>query len=324
MGRKKGETTKVTDRSEVYCCGCDTDKKTSDFYKSYGATKSGLLPLCKKCCIKLSLDKKNNFNMDNFQSMLQQVDRPFLKDIWQDNLLKYKNKTPNTLIGFYFKNLGLVQYRELKWKDSEFETKSEKENSNKDSINKDLQEDELIQNLDLLKEKFGYGYDEDEYVLFEKKYQDLRPSFQLTTTMHEECLREYCIDKVKEGLAKARGDFKEAKEWASMAKEQANSGKLNPSQMTKADLSGGLDTFGQMRRMVEQTPEGEIMKILPIFMQKPKDRVDITLWLYVNYARDLKGMEECTYEDIWNFYNKRVAEYEKKMIDPLEKGENNE
>jgi hypothetical protein len=173
-----------------------------------------------------------------------------------------------------------------------------------------------IEELEILKEKFGDGYPDREYILFEKKYQDLRPSFQLTTTMHEECLREYCIDKVKEGLAKAKGEFKEAKEWASMAKEQASSGKLNPSQMSKADLSGGLDTFSQMSKMVEQTDKGEMMNILPIFMEKPKDRVDITLWLYVNYVRDLKGLEECEYKDIWEFYNQRVAEYEKKMTDP--------
>ena len=43
---------------------------------------------------------------------------------------------------------------------------------------------------------------------YEKKYNELRPSFLLPTTMHEECLREYCIDKVKESLAKAKGDFR--------------------------------------------------------------------------------------------------------------------
>ena len=109
-----------------------------------------------------------------------------------------------------------------------------------------------------------------------------------------------------------------------MAKEQASSGKLNPSQMSKADLTGGLDTFGQMARMVEQTELGEFMRVLPVFMEQPKDRVDITLWMYVNYIRDLKGLEECTYEQIWDFYNKRIEEYEKEIIDPkskLEEGE---
>ena len=321
MGRKSSDKTKITNRETVYCVGCDKDKKPSEFYKSYGATESGLLPYCKKCCIKYSLNNNGEFNVDKFKEMLQKVDRPFLYDTLSDNLKKYKKI--ESAIGFYFKDLGLVQNRKLKYKDSIF---SPEDDNNK---NEELEKDSIF-NLsrserNVLVDKFGYGYDDNEYVLFEKKYQELRPSFQLSTTMHEECLREYCIDKVKEGLAKARGDFKEAKEWASMAKEQANSGKLNPSQMSKSDLSGGLDSFGQMRRMVEQTDLGEMQRILPIYTEKPKDRVDITLWMYVNYVRDLKGLEECEYKDIWDFYNKRIKEYEKEMTDPhKEDGENND
>ncbi|MFP3344576.1 hypothetical protein R0J87_19050, partial [Halomonas sp. SIMBA_159] len=108
------------------------------------------------------------------------------------------------------------------------------------------------EDLDKLKETYGYGYPDDDYFLFEKKFLQLKPSFQLITTMHEECLREYCVNKVYETLAKAKGDFKQAKDWAAMAKDTAEAGKLKPSQMSKADLSQGLDGFGQLARMVEE------------------------------------------------------------------------
>ena len=286
---------------------CKRELVETQFYKSNSPLFSdGRVNICKKC-----LTKMIDYNdINTVYTVLQALDVPFLKNYWEIA----KEKNPNNPFGKYITmaNSGINEFKGMRWKDSIYKS-TEKQNETRTSSHVEKIEPN---ELDSLKEKFGYGYIDTEYILFEKKYQDLRPSFQLTTTMHEECLREYCIDKVKEGLAKAKGDFKEAKEWASMAKEQASSGKLNPSQMTKSDLSGGLDTFGQMRRMVEETSKGEILKILPNFMEKPKDRVDITLWLYVNYVRDLKGLEECEYKDIWDFYNKRVAEYEKKMTDP--------
>lgn len=248
-------------------------------------------------------------DLNSVYGVMQILDIPFYYNRWQETC----EKKPNNPLGNYIRmaNSGINEFSGARYKDSVFEyaveVEGEKNNHKKEKI-----DDET---LFYLKDKFGEGYQENEYILFEKKYQDLRPSFQLLTTMHEECLREYCIDKVKEGLAKAKGDFKEAKEWASMAKDVASSGKLNPSQMSKADLTGGLDTFGQMSRMVEQTDKGELMGLFPKFTEKPKDKVDVTLWMYVNYVRDLKGLEECEYKEIYDFYNKRIAEYENKMID---------
>jgi hypothetical protein len=139
--------------------------------------------------------------------------------------------------------------------------------------------------------------------------------------MHDEFFREYCVDKVKETLAKAKGDFKEAKEWASMAKDAAAGGKLQPSQMSKSDLTGGLDTFGQLSRMIEQTPKGEILEILPKFIEKPKDKVDVVLWLHINGIRDIKGLPPCEYKDIYKFYEEKRESYERQMLDNKENSE---
>lgn len=302
-------------KKEIEKMRCQGDcKKELTIKTNFYQSKSPFFPkgrvnICKKCVAKM-IDYNN---IDTIYTVMQTLDIPFFYNRWEEAV---KNK-PDNPFGSYIRqaNSGINEFEGARWKDSVFK-------ANENQINKNISEISASTNmidgqeLERLKDKFGYGYPDEEYLLFEKKYDELRPSFLLPTTMHEECLREYCIDKVKESLAKAKGDFKEAKEWASMAKEQANSGRLNPSQMSKSDLTGGLDTFGQMSRMVEQTPEGEFMNILPIFLQKPKDRVDITLWLYVNYIRDLKGLEECDYKEIWEFYNKRVAEYEKKMTDP--------
>lgn len=317
MGRPKKEEQIKSKKETLKCQGkCGRDIVETNFYQSKSPFfPSGKVNICKKC-LKEMVDVNK---IDTVYSVMQILDIPFFYDVW-DKVLEKSDP-----LGQYIRqaNSGINQFNGARYKDSIFDSSGSKKANDYETSNKNKK---IISEEDLekLKDKFGYGYPSEEYSLFEKKYDELRPSFLLPTTMHEECLREYCIDKVKESLAKARGDLKEAKDWASMAKEQASSGKLNPSQMSKADLTGGLDTFGQMARMVEQTEIGEFMRVLPVFMEQPKDRVDITLWMYVNYIRDLKGIEECTYEEIWDFYNKRVAEYEKEMIDPkskLEEGE---
>lgn len=289
---------------KVKCSGkCGRELAIGNFYKSKSPFfPSGYVNICKKC-----ISEMVDYNdINTIYTVMQILDIPFFYNRWEETCSKHKEKP----LGHYIRmaNSGLNEFNGARYKDSVFKATTTNKII-KDSNNES--NDKLL----YLKDKFGEGYQDKEYILFEKKYQDLRPSFQLLTTMHEECLREYCIDKVKEGLAKAKGDFKEAKEWASMAKDVASSGKLNPSQMSKADLTGGLDTFGQMSRMVEQTDEGELMNLFPKFIEQPKDKVDVTLWMYVNYVRDLKGLEECEYKDIYQFYQKRIQEYEDKMLD---------
>ncbi|AEB77392.1 hypothetical protein [Clostridium botulinum] len=279
-------------------------KRETNFYQTNNKliSKDGRLPICKKC-----IKEKINYNdINTIYNVLRQMDLPFIYEYWQSALNSKKDT-----FGTYIKNINSLQQNEgMTWEHSVFKLQNKIEDNKNIIINSSNNE-----NISFLKEKFGLGYPDEEYELFEKKYQQLKPSFQLLTTMHEECLKEYCIDKVKEGLAKAKGDFKEAKEWASMAKDVATSGKLNPNQMSKADLSGGLDTFGQLSRMVEQTPEGELMALLPLFTEQPKDKVDVNLWCFINAVRDIKGMPECEYKDIYNFYEKRRNEYESQMLD---------
>ncbi|MEC0385736.1 hypothetical protein P8813_22040 [Bacillus velezensis] len=207
---------------------------------------------------------------------------------------------------------SLKQFNGTGYKDSIF-TKEDKTNVTANEEESQTSQDIDSDYLEKLKEKYGYGYPDDDYLLFEKKFLQLKPSFQLLTTMHEECLREYCVNKVYETLAKAKGDFKQAKDWAAMAKDTAEAGKLKPSQMSKADLSQGLDGFGQLARMVEE--KVDIIPILPKFVSQPKDKPDVVLWCYLNYVRDLKGLPPADYKDIYNFYEERRADYEKQELD---------
>ena len=291
------------------CSMCTESKNVeTSFYRSYSVMDSidGRVRVCKHC-LKTKFD---NTNIEEVKNMLRMVDKPLNLMLWNS-----ANTKPD-VIGEYFKLINAKDYRNQTWEDSTHENKEEiakVEKLEMDKINPD--------NLDLeeLKEKYGYGYPDEEYFLFEKKFNVLKSSFQLPTPMHEEYLREYCVNKVKETLAKAQNDFKQAKEWANMAKDVADAGKLKPSQMTKADLAQGMDNFGQIAKLIDETYE--VLEILPKFRERPKDNVDVTLWLYINYIRDLKGLPEVEYSEIYKFYDDRVKDYSESAIDFTDKEE---
>jgi hypothetical protein len=161
--------------------------------------------------------------------------------------------------------------------------------------------------------KWGYGYNNEEYKAFENKYSMLRNNYQEKTAMHTEALLTYIRYRVKEEMSTAKNDMKAAKDWGQLAQKAAQDAKINPSQLSKSDLSDGLDTFGQLVRTVEQAID--IIPILPQFKERPQDKVDFTLWCYINYVRDLKGLPLVEYKDIYGFYEARKKEFEDRFED---------
>ena len=298
-------TTRVTTKEVIYCTGCDKDKPPKDFYRSYGTTASGVLPYCKDCCFKMSLDSGGNIDVERFKAMLIKVDRPYLHKIFIDTYEKNKDK-PNGIIGKYFKNIGMIQYRQLKYRDSIFVVED----------NEDEKYDVVVADTSLsivekqkLTDKWGIGYTDEELISFEKKYESLKDNYPQKTAMHTEALLIYIRYRVKEEFATARGDVSEAEKWGKLADKASERAKINPSQLSQADLSGGLNSFGEVSRAVERAKD--IIPILPRFKEKPQDKVDFTLLCYINYIRRMKNLPDATYKDIWQFYEDRKNEYKK-------------
>lgn len=84
--------------------------------------------------------------------------------------------------------------------------------------------------------------------------------------------------------------------------------------MTQADLQGGINSFSEIFKAVEQAVD--IIPILPRFKFRPNDALDFNIWCYINYARDLQGLPLCTYEEVYKFYDKRKEEYLEQYGDP--------
>jgi hypothetical protein len=317
LSRKKINTSnKKIDVCNLTCVMCGKLKKLNDFFQSFNPIHQvGRLPYCKECLKDMCLDENGNINLENVKKMLKLIDRPFIYELFKTSMKSGKDP-----IGMYMKNIAMKQYKYLGWKDSIFEPDDPQHTDNsalqeKNNKNIDINDDII--------EFFGEGYTEDEYRAMYRKYNFLKNNYPEKTNMHIEALKTYVRFKVKEEFATARGDIGEAAKWAELATKAATNAKINPSQLSAADLQNGLSTFGQLVRAVEQAVD--IIPILPRFKKKPKDSVDFNLWCYINYIRDLKGLPLVSYEEIYAFYEKRKREYvEQESADIFEKEEEDE
>lgn len=300
MPKVNFESKKPNKRIETSICSeCGKNKKVLDFYVSYNPMHKaiGRLPTCKECVKKGCCDEEGNVVVDKLETMCKKLDKPFIYDLYLKAL-----ERPRDTIGNYMTLVNsLPQYKEMTYIDSkqipeEVETSTRK-----------LPKKTDIEVTDEIIERFGAGFSDEEYVAMQRKYDFLCNNYHLKTNMHIEALTTYVKYKVKEELATADGDVAKAKEWAKLATDAATKAKINPSQLSAADLQDGLTGFGQLARAVEQTVD--VIPILPQFKERPQDKVDFCLWCYVNYIRDLKGLPPCDYKDIYTFYQNRVNEY---------------
>jgi len=104
---------------------CEKCKKTIDeknFYKSNNLEKypEGKLNICKKC-LTMHVD---NWNPDTYLWILQECDVPYIPEEWHKLMASYAQKkaklTGATIVGRYLAKMQLKQWRDYRWKDTEF------------------------------------------------------------------------------------------------------------------------------------------------------------------------------------------------------------
>ena len=307
---KKNNTSSIKPQvkvKELSCGLCGDVKKIIDFYASYNPIhQTGRIPYCKTCLKKMIADDKGIVNLDKVKETLKLIDKPFIYEIWKSSM-----KDKSDTFGGYIKNIQLPQYRHLGWKDSILQPKIEYElnynNLNVDKNNTIRLDDFVV--TDKILDKWGFGYSNEEYYYFEKKWNKLIDNYGEKTSFHIEGLITYIRFRVKEELATAAGELSESKGWATLAKDAATAAKLNVSQLSKADISGGVDLLPQLFEAVES--EVGIISILPYLKAQPYDDADLIIWCVVNYNRRLEDKPRIKYKDIWDFYDEMLEEHYK-------------
>lgn len=293
-----------TNSKKIICIGdCGRELALTNFYNTKSPMfPNGKAPLCKNC-IKKKIDYAN---IQSVYDILQSLDLPFIYDVWYGTV----DKAPKDIFGNYIRQINsLTQYDGMRYKDSLFEPKI----VNGDTIIRtEGRQNITIEKREELIYKWG-SYPDDELLAFERKFDMLKNNYPQKTAMHTEALQNYIRYRVKEELATARNDVSEAQKWGTLADKASERAKINPSQLSKADLSGGLNGFGELSRAVEKAVD--IIEILPKFKEKPQDVVDFTLLCYINYVRRLKNLPDAEYKDIYHFYEERKEEYKRNEKD---------
>ena len=129
-GKKTTSKKTAEDEKKYLCPYCNKEKKKTEFYMSSDPlVLTGITTMCKSCAKKIALnwdERKQEFGTctkASVQEALIRLDKPFLNKIWDSSYLEWaddKNQVRRTTIwDAYIKNIGMVQYRGMRWQDSD-------------------------------------------------------------------------------------------------------------------------------------------------------------------------------------------------------------
>ena len=129
-GKKTTSTKKTVDDTKYLCPHCLKEKKKSEFYVSTDPrVLTGITSVCKDCVRKIALawdDNRNDFGLCTKQTVmnaLEYIDRPFLNKLWDSSYAEWADDTSQkrrtTIWDAYIKNVGMVQYRGMRWRDGD-------------------------------------------------------------------------------------------------------------------------------------------------------------------------------------------------------------
>lgn len=296
---------KQSDKQKKTCTVCKKSKVVDrNYYESKSPMFNGTINICTSC-IRKQIDYNNR---EDIYALLRQIDVVFDYEVWES-----ATKSSKDTFGRYMSMIHtLPQLKGKTYKDSRFDNeKIIKSDSNHEEIRLDnISKYDFIVTDELI-DKWGEGYSTEQYRLFEKKWNRLIDNYGEKTSLHTENLITYIRFRVNEEIETSKGRLKEAKEWAALATKAAQDAKINVSQLSKSDISGGVDLVSQLFEAVES--EVGIIPLLPRLQEQPYDDADMVIWSIVNYTRRLEDKPPVAYRDIWNFYDEMLEEHFKQQ-----------
>lgn len=285
-------TTSVSSRQHfIKCSVCGSSKPYEQFYisKSKMHSATGRVPVC-KLCLKNSIYLDNGrIDMESLFDALRSIDKPYIHDVW------IKSQNASDPLGNYMSSLSRGVYSDYTWSDSKFEDDPD----NPSDINRQF----VV--TDTMKRRWGVGFKPEQYEGFESKYNLLKDALPELSTLHTEAYLNYCKYQVLSDMAAAAGNVNEAKQYGELASKAAAAAKITPASL--AMESSGETSFGEIACAVEQRLNW--IEMMPQFLEKPKDKIDVAIEIIVNSLRKAEGKPEVEYKEIYDFYNRRCQEY---------------
>ena len=332
-----------------YCEKCKRTMGENEFYSSNNLEKypnDGKLRQCKKC-ITMHVD---NWNPDTYLWILQEIDVPYIPEEWNKLMMTYaKDKsrvTGTTILGRYLSKMKLKQFKNYRWKDTEFlQEMAEKKltetmrRSGYDEqqiaaavqegkivvpeepvlapanyYTEDQQEEE-VEELDLTDEdktylrlKWGKAYKPEEWVKLEQLYDEMMQSYDIQSAGHIDTLKLVCKTSLKCNQLIDFGDVEGFQKMSRVYDQLMKSGKFTAAQ-NKADSGEFVDSISALVEICEK--DGFIPRY---YIDSPNDRVDETLLDLKEYTHSLVT-EEMNLGNLIENAVKEMAQQESKEED---------
>ena len=305
-----------------YCEKCKRAMGENEFYSSNNLEKypnDGKLRQCKKC-ITMHVD---NWNPDTYLWILQEIDVPYIPEEWNKLMMTYaKDKsrvTGTTILGRYLSKMKLKQFKNYRWKDTEFlQEMAEKKltetmrRSGYDeqqiaaavqegkitipeepvfapaNYHTEDQQEEEVEELDLTDEdktylrlKWGKAYKPEEWVKLEQLYDEMMQSYDIQSAGHIDTLKLVCKTSLKCNQLIDFGDVEGFQKMSRVYDQLMKSGKFTAAQ-NKADSGEFVDSISALVEICEK--DGFIPRY---YIDQPNDRVDETLLDLKEYTHSL-------------------------------------
>ena len=140
-----------TAQNTHYCEKCNKTMRLSQFYQTNNLEKypSGYLNLCKSC---LTMHV-NNWDPNTFLWILQEIDVPFIPKEWNKTLASYgkdrSKVTGTTILGRYLSKMKFKQYKDYRYKDTDFLMELDNANIRQNMIAQGYDAGEIAKAVDL-------------------------------------------------------------------------------------------------------------------------------------------------------------------------------
>lgn len=130
-GKKTSSVKKSADDDRKYLCPyCNTEKKRSEFYMSSDPlVLTGITSMCKECAKKIAMnwdERRQEYGTctkASIQEALERLDKPYIDSLYNSSYIEWADPTKKlkrtTVWDAYIKNVGLGQYKGMRWRDSD-------------------------------------------------------------------------------------------------------------------------------------------------------------------------------------------------------------
>ena len=134
MAKNPGKKASVKKDQKKYLCPyCNTEKNETQFYMSSDPlVMTGKTTMCKECAEKIARNwdgrtgEFGDCTKASVQEALERLDKPYFDKLWDASYFEYINdnnpKKRTNIWASYIKNIGLPQYKTLRWRDGDLFT----------------------------------------------------------------------------------------------------------------------------------------------------------------------------------------------------------